>query len=333
MKILSLLKKNSTSGSYSGYDNAKSGLFNSCKITNDVLNTYGVETHIEICVDGNEIDKFVSLHKPTICVLEAIWVTPDKILELSKLHKNVKFIIRVHSKLPFLAMEGVAIGWLKEYIKISNVFIGFNNEETSKELNAIGIYNFYMPNLYPVEYVWNNSYLSQTVDVGCFGAVRPMKNHLLQAVAAITWGNKKGKIINFHINASRLEQRGENVLKNLRALFKDTEHTLIEHEWMERKDFLQLISEMDFGLQVSMSESFNIVSADFVKMGVPIIVGEDIDWMPSMLISQNNINDIVYKIDTMLFYKPLLVLYSTYSLKQYNNKSIKTWIKLLIQAT
>ena len=40
---------------------------------------------------------------------------------------------------------------------------------------------------------------------------------------------------------------------------------------------------MDVGMQCSMSESFNIVSADFVKMGVPIVVSNDIEWMPGLL--------------------------------------------------
>jgi hypothetical protein len=39
---------------------------------------------------------------------------------------------------------------------------------------------------------------------------------------------------------------------------------------------------MDIGLQLSYTESFNIVAADFVKEGVPIIVSDAIKWMPSI---------------------------------------------------
>jgi hypothetical protein len=37
---------------------------------------------------------------------------------------------------------------------------------------------------------------------------------------------------------------------------------------------------MDIGMQVSFSESFNIITADFVYGGVPIVVSDDVDWMP-----------------------------------------------------
>lgn len=39
---------------------------------------------------------------------------------------------------------------------------------------------------------------------------------------------------------------------------------------------------MNIGLQVSLTETFNIVAADFVSQGIPIIVSEQIDWMPSV---------------------------------------------------
>jgi hypothetical protein len=40
---------------------------------------------------------------------------------------------------------------------------------------------------------------------------------------------------------------------------------------------------MDIGLQLSFTESFNIVSADFVNHGVPIVVSDAIKWLPFVL--------------------------------------------------
>jgi glycosyltransferase involved in cell wall biosynthesis len=118
------------------------------------------------------------------------------------------------------------------------------------------------------------------VNIGCFGAIRPMKNHFEQAIAAIKFANKEQKYLQFHINGDRLEQQGENVLRNLRALFRVAQHTLVEHKWRPHEKFIGVIRKMDIGLQVSLSESFNIVTADFVSQGVPIVVSHDIDWMP-----------------------------------------------------
>lgn len=328
MKLLFLLKKNNDYGTYTS---CRSGLLNSCQIVaKELKEIFDVDTNIEICVDGNEIDKYVTLHKPNRVVIEAIWVTPAKLRELKVLHPSVQFIVRVHSKTPFLATEGMSITWLKEYA-LDGTTVAFNNEDTSKEYQEIGLANVYLPNLYPTDYVLNNKYTPQTVDVGCFGSIRPMKNQLLQAIGAIRYGNANNKIINFHINAGRVEQRGEEVLKNLRAIFKNTPHQLIEHGWLDREDFLNLVRQMDVGMQVSLSESFNIVTADFVKQGIPIIVSEDVSWMPSFTkTSERDSLEIAKKLKEALRYKLFFTLASTYKLKSYNYSSTLAWGKFLI---
>jgi hypothetical protein len=57
----------------------------------------------------------------------------------------------------------------------------------------------------------------QFLDVACFGAIRPLKNQLMQGVSAIRCAESIHKTLRFHINASRAEQKGDNVLKNLRG--------------------------------------------------------------------------------------------------------------------
>lgn len=36
---------------------------------------------------------------------------------------------------------------------------------------------------------------------------------------------------------------------------------------------------MDMGTQVSLTETFNIVTADFMSCGVPVVVSEEVEWM------------------------------------------------------
>src|SRR5690606_12731292 len=67
--------------------------------------------------------------------------------------------------------------------------------------------------------------------------------------------------------------------KNLKALFDGTPHELVEHGWLLHDSFQNLIQTMDFGLQVSFSETFNIVAADFVHLHVPIVGSQEIEWM------------------------------------------------------
>ena len=145
----------------------------------------------------------------------------------------------------------------------------------------------YLPNYYPRQPVAQaDLFISKpcwtrhdwTIHVGCFSAIRPMKNQLLQAGAAILFGRKTGKPIAFHVNGGRVEQGGENGLKNLRALFEGTPNQLVEHPWLDHDQFLELLRSMDVGMQVSLSETFNIVSADMVSVGLPVVVSDEVRW-------------------------------------------------------
>ena len=47
---------------------------------------------------------------------------------LQKLHPNVKWIVRLHSEIPFIANEGIAMDWIYEYQKYDNVFVSLNSK-------------------------------------------------------------------------------------------------------------------------------------------------------------------------------------------------------------
>ena len=78
-----------------------------------------------------------------------------------------------------------------------------------------------MRNIYQFEKFDDKSNLNKNdkfIDIGCFGAIRPMKNTFHQALACIEFAELKNKTLRFHVNTSRVEQSGENVVKNLRAI-------------------------------------------------------------------------------------------------------------------
>lgn len=341
INVLFLVKKSSEYGNYTL--NSKSGLRNSAKFVKDAINKFpGIKAELEFCIDGNDIDNKLSKFKPNLCIIEALWVTPTKISELVHLHPTVEFIIRVHSKTPFLAMEGMAIGWIRAYNQISNTFVSFNNKQTSEDFNSIGIVNYYLPNIYNevssckrsifkylVRKINPNQLNKRIYRFGCFGAIRPFKNHLNQAMAAIKFAESKGAKARFYVNAGRLEG-GENVLKNLRALFKNTPHKLIELGWYTHEEFIELINRMDLCLQVSYTESFNIVSADVVSQGVPLVVSEEIDWIKSNNVDPNDVQQIANKIDYVLRFKEHLVESNMRDLHAYNKHANSIWHKYLL---
>jgi hypothetical protein len=289
-KVLFILKKKHLYGTSinepkSDYSKSiNSGLFNSANFVNNMLNEKNIESHIVEVTDNNDIDREVTKYQPTHVIIEAIWVVPEKFTILHKLHPDVKWIIRLHSEMPFIANEGNALDWIYKYSALSeelNLRIAPNTLKMYNDLKGVGINHLlYLPNYYPII---ENKFIRPThknhIDIGCFGAIRPMKNQLIQAIAAIKFGEKMNKGIKFHINAERIE-RGDNALRNIRALFENqTKHELIEHPWLNHSSFIEVIKGMDIVMAVSINETFCIVAADAVINNIPVVGSDEISWL------------------------------------------------------
>lgn len=346
-RVLFILKSRDNYGEfYSCYgDNRSSGLANSARFVCDMLAASGVESKLVHVVDNNCIDKEVHKFRPTHVVIEALWVVPEKFHALTKLHPSVKWIIRTHSELPFLANEGVAVEWIKAYVLHPNVVIAANSVKAVQDIRTI-VRAFrpfwsskfvdtkvvYLPNYYPVAKDKNSRFKNFEFNVACLGAIRPLKNQLIQAVAAIQYADENRLRLRFHVNSSRLEQGGANVYKNLVALFKDTPHELVCHDWMEHKDLLVFLRDMDLSLNVSFSETFNITASDAVSQDVPVVCSSEVAWTsPLCWAETTSAKDIVRKMKTVLSWHQggLISRHNLSRLKKFSRLSRKTWLKYL----
>jgi hypothetical protein len=196
----------------------------------------------------------------------------------------------------------------------------------------------YLPNIYAPKHPSIHKLAkptSDTIDIGCFGAIRPLKNQLQQATSAIIFANRIGKTLRFHINASRTEQSGDQVLRNLRSLFEGQrnhklKHELVEHPWMPHAEFVKICNFMDLGMQVSFSESFNIVTADLVTHHVPMVVSTDVDWMPAASKAvPTDTEEIVNKLYSAWKYPRWAIRRNSAALSKYNKKALKVWLDYL----
>ncbi len=329
VKILFILKKRSKYGpSY--------GLRNSAAFVCHELQKLGVETKEVDVDDNNFIDKVVHDYKPTHVIIEALWVVPEKFPVLMKLHPTVKWFVRLHSQVPFLAHEGVAIGWLKGYNEISkinkNLQVSCNHKELQKALKfALGIDSVYTPNIYPFEKKKHNrpEHDKKIIEIACFGAIRPFKNQLQQALAAIIFADENDLTLNFHINHSRFENVGEGVLKNLRSTFSGLKHNLIGYDWSNHHDFLKVVRQMDIGMQVSFTETFNIVAADFVSQGISFVGSKEINWLhPSCQANPTDIDDIFKKLNFVYNNEDSRLL-NEFGLELHNTRAIQDWADFL----
>lgn len=336
-RLLFVLRKRSSYGiSY--------GLANSCKFLCNALEQFGVQCKVVEVVDNNGIDREVFNFKPTHVSIDALWVVPEKFHVLLPKYPKVKWNVRIHSKTPFIANEGIAMDWMYGYEKIieqyDNFIFSANAYITTCELNDIGIRTVYLPNVYDPhphmeldETGSSSDENKKHIDIGCFGSIRPLKNHLQQAIAAIIFADSIGKKMKFHVNSDRVEQKGEPILKNLEKLFENNpNHELVKHPWMEHKDFLKLVGKMELGLQVSFSESFNIVAADFVYKDIPIIGSSDIEWLSQYYkANPNNYQDIVDKLTNAYNYKHLgLHWLNKYRLWKHNRDGVEKWIDYIV---
>lgn len=148
-KILFILKRNEIYGSSLIYTKRSAGLYNSTRFIVETMRERGIDAHIVEVNDNNEIDREVTKHHPDVVVIEALWVVPEKFPVLMSLHPGVEWFIHLHSDMPFLAVEGIAMDWI---IRSANLGVGIiaNSRESFDALSPIVLDGmlFYLPNVY-----------------------------------------------------------------------------------------------------------------------------------------------------------------------------------------
>jgi hypothetical protein len=297
-RILFVLKhRDSPWGHYPGY-HLSSGLRNSVSFLVAMLIEIGIVAKMVEVIDNNQIDREVKHFKATHCILEAFWVVPTKIPVLQKANPNVTWMVRNHSETPFLANEGQTFAWIAQYLALG-VEITCNAPRSVTDINAYaqalghGGLVSYSPNYYPVNMPkdWrlkpHPPHADDTVRIGCFGAIRPLKNTMEQAIAALRYAETLGKKLDFYINATRVEGGGNPILNNLRGMFNATPRAkLIEIGWLDHDKFLELLATtIDIVLQCSFSETFNIVAADAVSQSCPVVASREVVWLQAYAIA------------------------------------------------
>jgi len=346
-RSLFLLKRRedySQDPSYSSSYQIATGMYNSAKFVVDELNHAGREAKVVLVVDGNDIDREVTNYEPTDVFIEGLWVTPTKFQELLAIsrHQTVRWHVRIHSEVPFLATEGVAMEWITQYLNLG-VLVAPNSPRMHEQLRWLGKMMLgetastplipFLPNCYPVDYsFWPLQNLDTrnkpVLDIACFGAYRPMKNHLQQAFIALKYAESKGKPLRFHVN-ERTDAGGGGPAKNVAALIAAAGGELVKHGWEDRETFLGSISQVDLLMQLSMSETFNIVAADATLVGKPIIVSKEINWAYPIYGDPQSVSDCLKKLELIMTNKTFFINGNRAGLNIYANSARRRWLNYL----
>lgn len=276
------------------------------------------------CNDINDLANYIKNNNPQVVILEALWMKAEHLIGIKMQNPKTKFYVHIHSNLGFLSIESYALNMIYGHMRQGNGII----------FNSIHAYNafkhfkniYYLPNIYDKPYLPLKIQERDELHIGCFGSIRPMKNHIMQASAAILYANSVNKKLNFYVNFNRTEDNGEAVKKNIAVLFEmNNKHQLINQPWMEQKDFINSLQKMDVCLQVSMNESFNITAADAVAAGCPVVVSNEIEWVSELCYAKHsNPEEIANKIDFVMK-SPLLVNINRGNLNSFNEFAKNKW--------
>ncbi len=315
------------------------GLSNAAKATTESLLDSIINIEQSFVFDNNDIWLECEKHKPNYVIIDGLWVVPEKFEELAPLYPHIKWVIRIHSEISFIAQEGIFTDWVYKYLKIKNVVLTFNSLKifnimkkiTHPYSNKIE----YLPNLYTL--AKNNMKIKKNIDksilkIGVFGAARVLKNQLAQAVAALDFAEELDKPLELFININTKDPNGLPIYLNIIHLIKNHysgRHTVNLVEWTNHETFLEIMREIDIVMQVSFTETFNLVCCDSLNMNTPIIGVSEIPWMHSISHADPVGHQSMLKALRRAYrHSRWNVWLNSFNLRRYNKKSVKVWENL-----
>ena len=310
--------------------------------TAKVLRQNGIDTvvfPVRHNVDVVEaIDAYNETHDAplTHVVISAPWLSIHDLKALIENFKDTQFVILSHSNVGFLQADPNAVYLLRKYHELaethSNIKVGGNSMKFVEWLQqAYGREVVLLPNLYPLPASptakeWNGT---APLKIGAFGAVRPYKNFMTAAAAAIVIHRFLNVPIELHMSTGGecgTIEAIEQMCANVHGV------KLIKHEWAFWDKFIQLIAKMDLLLQVSYTESFNLITADGIAVGVPSVVSSAIHWAPeSWKADSDNVIDVA-RVGLSLLSGPNREA-GFEALRKHNEYSLQFWIAYLLEQT
>lgn len=238
-----------------------------------IVNSLGKES-TKVAIDSlSHIELAIQRFNPINVILTSIFCCENEIKHLKTRFPKINFFVMIHSNSPFLAVQGEGYQRIEEAQR-NGVKVICNDFRLSSAIKD----SIYIPNIYKRDFLIRKFPNNDNLKVICAGSLRHMKDHLSQAMGAILYADSIGKKLSFHCNLGRNEG-GNTVLLNLKALFKQHKnHELVSLPWLSHSEFIKSLQQFDIGLQVSMSETFNIVAADYTAAGLPMVVSDEIFW-------------------------------------------------------
>jgi Glycosyl transferases group 1 len=273
--------------------------------------------------------------RPTHVVLAAPWIPTHDLAAMAAEFPEVVFVVISHSSVGFLAADPHAIRLLRETADLQlathNVFVGGNSRKfTDWATEAWGVRAVCLPNLYCTAETFphhDRRWQGGALRLGLFGANRPLKNFLSGAAAAVEMARR------LRVPVELLLSSGRNEGGDARALDEMTEHIanlrVTRTGWLPWPSFRRLLRTVDLVLQVSYTETFNVVTADAIAEGVPVVASDAIDWVPKWWQARADEPLDVARVAERLLRDPHAPRHGREALQSYVDAGVVAWWKFL----
>ena len=267
------------------------GLGVSALNTAKVLRTQGVYSEVWAIVSAADLASQIARASPppSHVVICAPWLAAAALQgELVFRYPAIRFAVVCHSNAAFLGADPQAIRNFRDLLSLEQGSLNLQAAGNNRRFKAFIEQAYrrpclWLPNLYYLESdcpPHRRAWTGGTIRIGSFGAVRPLKNHTSAAAAALEIAERLNTDVEFHISVGRIEG-GYAVVRAIEAMLLQAPNvTLVKDDWYQWPRFRSLVRSMHVLIQPSFSETFNMVTADGVSVGVPSVVDGSIDWTP-----------------------------------------------------
>jgi len=276
----------------------------------------------------------------THVIISAPWIPTAKLADLAVKYPKIQFTVVCHSNVGFLMADTNGVKLLRQELELQKLVDNFqvagNNANFTKWASTVYQTEVvFLPNLYNLEgmknpnkrHYWKPGHL---LKIGCFGAVRPLKNAISATAAALQIAVLLDVDTEIWFSSGRNEG-AVGIMSAIEQLVANHPKIKIRHnDWQAWPGFRDTVGKMHLLMQPSYTESFNMVTADGIYEGVPSVVSDVIDWVPKNWVGKaDDVNDLARVGMELLTMPRQEAKAGQKAIKKYVANGVKAWESFL----
>lgn len=305
--------------------------------TSKVLRANGIQSNVVGITSAADLSNFLANNPQDHVHISAPWVPTLDLSDLAQRYPETTFAVVSHSNCAFLQADRNALRLIRECIDLEqtthNVHIAGNCERFCEWVKgAFNVPCTFLPNLYYLDEHAGGYTHHQPVGssgplrVGIFGATRAQKNMMTGVAGAIELARSLRLPLELWLSGGRTEGGGDPILAAIQQMVAGLPGvTLRLNGWQSWSGFRQVVGTMRLLIQMSTSESFNMVTADGISQGVPSVTSEAITWVPDRWKASVDSADDVARVGRYLLHDPHAAMEGLKALRHYVAQGVRAY--------